>query len=226
MKFSKQSPDEVVPVIAEIINKALHSGKPVLWLVCGGSNIDTQVSVMQRLCVENTELLKNLTILPMDERYGEPGHADSNYRQMKEAGFNSGKANWYDVLAQDAPLSKTVEQYARLVEDAFAQSQYVLGTFGMGADGHTAGVLPYSPAVTDVEATVVGYQAPGLTRMTVTPSWLVRCTVAFVLAYGEAKAEALASLKDHELSLEAMPAGLLYDIPEVTVYNDYISDEG
>lgn len=226
MKFSRQSSKQAVPVIAQTINKALRDGKAVLWLVCGGSNIGTQVAVMRLLCTDNPKLLTHLTILPMDERYGAPGHTDSNYRQMREAGFDPGAARWYDILEKNLPLAETVEYYCNLVENSFARSQFVIGTFGMGADGHTAGVLPYSPAVTDAEATVVGYEAPGFTRMTITPSWLVRCDVAYVLAYGEAKAVALANLRAHTLPLEAMPVGLHYDIPDVTVYNDCIGEEG
>lgn len=225
MKFSLKTPEQTVPIIANTINKALQNGQTVLWLVCGGSNISTQVAVMKLLCVEKPELLTQLTILPMDERYGEPGHTDSNYRQMKEAGFSPGTAKWHDVLAGNLPLAETVEHYGELVEDSFAAAQFVIGTFGMGADGHTAGVLPNSPAVTDDEATVVGYEAPGFTRLTITPSWLIRCNVAYVLAYGEAKAKALTNLKAHALCLEDMPAGLHYDIAEVTVYNDYIGEE-
>lgn len=222
MKFSLKTPEQTVPIIANTINKALQNGQTVLWLVCGGSNIQTQVAVMRQLCVEKPELLTQLTILPMDERYGEPGHTDSNYRQMKEAGFRPGAARWHDVLADNLPLTETVQRYRELVEESFASSQYVVGTFGLGADGHTAGVLPNSPAVTDTEATVVGYEAPGFTRMTIAPSWLVRCDVAYVLAYGEAKVEALKNLQARTRSLENMPAVLHYDIADATVYNDYI----
>lgn len=225
MKFLQKTPEQTVPIIANTINSALQNGQTVLWLVCGGSNIPAQVAIMRQLCLDKPELLAHLTIIPMDERYGKPGHADSNYRQMKEAGFEPGAAKWHDVLANNLPLGETVEYYRELVEESFASSQFVVGTFGMGADGHTAGVLPNSPAVTDVEATVVGYDAPGFTRMTITPSWLIRCNVAYVLAYGEAKAEALTRLHNHSLPLEALPAGLHYDIPDVTVYNDCIGDE-
>ncbi len=226
MKFSRLASEQTVPIIAETINTALHGGKTVLWLVCGGSNIRTQVAVMQHLCPDTPEMLSRLTILPMDERYGQSGHTDSNYQQMKEAGFNPGTAHWCDVLAKNLPLAETVDYYGELVEESFAEAQFVVGTFGMGADGHTAGVLPYSPAVTDAEATVVGYAAPGFTRMTITPSWLVRCTISYVLAYGDAKAEALKNLQAHTLPLDAMPAVLHYDIPDVTVYNDCIGEKG
>ena len=225
MKFSRQPIEQTAPKISETINNALYSGKTVLWLVCGGSNISTQIAVLRLLCVDKPELLARLIILPMDERYGKSGHDDSNYHQLSKAGFNPGSARWYDVLGNNTPLAETVKYYATLVEDSFAESQFVVGAFGLGADGHTAGILPYSPAVTDTEVTVVGYETPEFTRMTITPSWLIRCDEAYVLAYGEAKTEALRNLQEHTLPLQALPAGLLYGIADVTVYNDCIGEK-
>lgn len=225
MKFSRQPSEHAIEVIAKTINEALGSSRNVLWLVCGGSNVQTQVAVMQQLRNLTPEMLSGLTILVMDERYGKPGHADSNYHQLKAAGFEPSAATCIDVLAADKPFPETVQAYRETVASAFARSAVVIGTFGLGADGHTAGVLPDSPAVTDSEVTVIGYETPGFTRMTITPSWLVRCNIAFVLAYGDSKEDALNNLQKHMLTLEKMPAGLLHDIPNVTVYNDYIGDE-
>lgn len=225
MKFLKQSVEQAIPAIAECIIQMLHNDKTVLWLVCGGSNIRAQVKVMQVIQSHASERAKNLIILPMDERFGPAGHPDSNYRQMSNAGFNAGNATWTDVLARELPFAETVEYYGTCVEDAFAKADYVIGTFGMGADGHTAGVLPYSPALSETVVSVVGYTAPGFVRMTMTPTWLVRCDISFVLSYGPEKAIALQNLREHALSLEAMPAGLHYEIANATIYNDHIGDE-
>jgi len=225
MKFIKQPIQRVIPVVAKTIVEQLQNSKTVLWLVCGGSNIKAQVSIMQDIQSQAPGYVKNLIILPMDERYGDTGHADSNYRQMREAGFAAGDASWTDVLAKELPLAETVEYYSSCVEDAFAKAEYVLGTFGMGADGHTAGVLPDSPALSESVVSVVGYTAPGFIRMTMTPTWLVRCDASFVLAYGTEKAPALNNLREHHLSLAEMPAALHYEIPNATIYNDHIGEE-
>lgn len=225
MKFLKQPASEAIPVIADTISKKLNSNQNVLWLVCGGSNIAAQVEIMKLLRTQSSEHLHNLIILPMDERFGEAGHTDSNYRQMRDAGFRAGDATWLDVLARDMPLADTVNYYSKAVQDAFASAGSVIGTFGMGADGHTAGVLPHSPAVAETVATVVGYEAPGFTRMTITPMWLTRCDVSYLLAYGQEKQSALQNLQANALSLDDMPAGLHYDIPDATVYNEAIGKE-
>jgi len=225
MKFLKQPIQQAIPAITNTIVDQLRESKTVLWLVCGGSNISAQVTIMSNIQSQAPEYVKNLIILPMDERYGEAGHADSNYRQMCEAGFKPGDASWADVLAQNVPLAETVEYYGTCIENAFSNADFVIGTFGMGADGHTAGVLPHSPALSETAASVVGYTTPGFTRMTMTPTWLIRCDVSFVLSYGAEKAPALEDLREHSLSLNDMPAGLHYDIPNATIYNDHIGDE-
>jgi len=225
MKFLKQPKERAIVAIAESIIKQLTENKTVLWLVCGGSNITAQVAIMDDIQTKVPEHVKNLILLPMDERYGDVGHADSNYRQMSDAGFTAGTAKWTDVLAQGLPLAETIEYYGSCVEDAFAKADFVIGTFGMGADGHTAGVLPNSPALSDTSVSVVGYTAPGFIRMTMTPTWLVRCDASFVLTYGPEKATALKNLQEHLLSLAEMPAALHYDIPSATIYNDHIGEE-
>lgn len=194
----------------------------VLWLVCGGSNIAIEVAISEQL----TGPTKNLTILPMDERYGPPGHADSNYLQLHEAGFDPHDAQWTDVLERDLPLQETVAYYSELVQGAQAEADYTIGLFGLGADGHTAGVLPGSPATSEDYATVVGYEWKDFTRMTMTPRELVKTDTAFILAYGANKKEALERLQKGVEPLRDLPSVLHHQIPEVYVYNDQIESEG
>lgn len=181
---------------------------------------------MQAVAEQAPDNLGSLLVLPMDERYGAPGHVDSNYKQMQDAGFEPGEALWVDVLGRDLPLAETVEYYSELVQAAFAAADTIVGVFGLGTDGHTAGALPGSPAVTDTVSSVVGYDSPPFIRLTLTPQELVKTTIAYVLAYGESKKEPLERLRDNKEPLEKLPAKLHYDIPEVYIYNDQLESEG
>ena len=224
MKFVRAGREAAATAVSERIVTELAAGKFVLWLVCGGSNIETEVKIMNRVR-QSGRNVDALTVLPMDERFGPAGHPDSNYRQLKEAGFEPGQAAWYDVLQKNIPLADTVEYYTHLVENVMAAANTVVGVFGMGDDGHTAGVKPDSPAVRDTAATVIGYDSPPFIRLTLAPRELTRTDYAFVLAYGSEKAEALERLRANDEPLEKLPAGLLYDIPKVFVYNDQIESE-
>ncbi len=222
MKFTTTSVQEGIAAISNRVQMYLESDKKVLWLTSGGSAITVQVEIMKRLCENASDSLENLTILPVDERYGEYGHENSNSTQMRAAGFEPGDATWYDVLEKNLPMPETVSYYAQLAENAFATATTVVATLGMGPDAHTAGILPGSPAVTDTTSTVVGYSWSDYERMTLGIPTLLKINSAFLLAYGEAKKEALERLRKNEEPVEELPAKLLYDISDVTVYNDFI----
>ncbi|QQS18327.1 6-phosphogluconolactonase [Candidatus Saccharibacteria bacterium] len=223
MNFSTDKADKAAENIYQQFAKAIGSGKNTLWLISGGSAINLQVAIMRRLHQTLPDKLSLLTILPVDERFGPVGHENSNTSQMKASGFEPADAQWYDVLAENLPMSETVALYAGLAEDAFASAEVVIATLLMGADGHTAGILPGSPAITDTTSTAVGYEWSDFTRLTLGVTMLLKIDQAYILAYGDSKKKALNRLKDNSEPIEALPAKLLYDIAEVTVYNDYIN---
>lgn len=225
MRFIVEGTDKAGSVITAELTAQLRAGKRVIWLVCGGSNIPVEADIMTRLrAIEGLELSK-LLVLPMDERYGKPGHADSNYKQLQDAGFEAGDAFWVDVLAKGQPLEETVAYYDSLVQTSFASADHIVGVFGLGADGHTAGVKPGSPALVDDMASVVGFKWDDFTRMTLTPRELIRSDSAFLLAYGDAKKPMLEHLRQGDAPITEVPANLLHKIADVAVFNDQIGDK-
>lgn len=212
--------------ITEALSSALSRGEHVLWLVSGGSNIASEVAIMQRLQTAVSDVLANLTILPIDERYGPRGHESSNTAALRKAGFMPGAATWYDVLDDNDDLAETTSDYGQLAQKLLDHADMVVALYGLGADGHTAGVLPHSPAITAVGSSAVSYKWSDFTRLTLTPAALRRCDQAFVLAYGESKRTALQTLAANATDLATTPALFLWDISETTVYNDSIETEG
>lgn len=224
MKFTKDLQPKAIAAIREAVANSLSEGKNVLWLVSGGSAVAPQVAIMDELHSRGVSL-KRLRILPVDERYGPFDHTDSNSGQLGKAGFNPYPALWLDILSENTSFEDTTEYYADLVEDALRNADYVIATLGLGADGHTAGILPGSPASTDTESTVVGYTWSDYQRMTLGLATLRKLNAAHVLCYGSPKQAALQRLEANAESLTDLPAKLLYDIPDVTVYNDYVESE-
>ncbi len=220
LNFMRENAENGATKLAERLTQELQSGKQVLWLVCGGSSIVQEVLVMAQV---PQELQKNLTLALTDERYGEFGHPDSNWRQLDEAGFQAGEATIIPTLVPNLSLDETCETYERAIAEAFAKADTVIAQFGIGADGHIAGALPHSPAITS-EKLVVGYDAGNFTRITLTPAALRKITIAFAFVYGDSKLEALQSLRDQNLSLDEQPAQILKQLTEAYVYNDQIGD--
>jgi 6-phosphogluconolactonase/glucosamine-6-phosphate isomerase/deaminase len=198
----------------------------VRWQTSGGSNINAEVDIMHLLRDHCADKLQGLAILPMDERYGKPGHDDSNTQALRHAGFDPGEATWVDVLMHDVPFDQTVSFYNDVASAALANAGVIVGQFGMGDNGHVAGVQPDSPAAEADEATVAGYDWSDYRRLTLTPAALKQVDVGYMLAYGGGKKDALQRMQQNKETLHKLPAILLYEIPEVYVYNDAIKSKG
>ena len=198
------------------LTEHLANGEHVLWLVSGGSNIQISTGIMQRL---SPSLTVNLSILLADERFGAAGHADSNGTQLLLAGFNHKQATVLPVLVGVSSLEDSLSRYETIARQALSDADYVIGQFGIGPDGHIAGILPNSPAVDSADF-AAAYQSDPYLRLTLTARALKHLSVAYVFAYGDNKHAALEQLRDTTVSYAEQPAQILKELPEAYVYND------
>jgi len=201
------------------LQSELQEGKRVLWLVCGGSNIQASAKIMDGL---EDDLTKNLAILLTDERYGEVGHPDSNARQLQEAGFQAKQAIFVPTLT-GLSLEETTARYDQVMQHAIEHADIVIAQFGIGTDGHIAGLLPHSVATTSTDW-VTAYEAPPFTRITMTFKAMKHIHVAVAMAFGEDKQLALERLRDETLPLVEQPSQILKELPEAYVFNDQVSE--
>lgn len=219
LKFQKIKPETAAGVLAKQLKKDLAGKKRVLWLVSGGSNIPITVEAMKRI-PKTTQ--PYLAVMPIDERYGPCGHPDSNLQQLHDAGFTPGKATVVPVLMPEDPsLADTVTRYEQAIKTAFDNADVIIAQLGIGPDGHTAGILPDSPA-TKSRKLVAGYRGNDFERITLTPAALKKVTAAYVFTFGADRQATLKHLRDETLPLAKQPAQILKQIPEAYVYNDQI----
>ena len=211
--------DGVADLTARLVRE-LAAGKKVLWLLSGGSNIATSAQIMDNISASQS---KHLTVSLIDERYGEPGHADSNWAQLMQAGFKGKQATLLPVLKEGAGFEQTLEDYTKLAEQAFDGNDVIIAQLGIGPDGHVAGILPDSPAVT-AQGMVAGYDAPPLRRLTLTFPALRRVQAAYVFAFGKPKHKALTMLRDGALPLAEQPAQILKELSEAYLYSDQVGE--
>lgn len=216
----------------------LQAGRKVVWLVPGGSSIAValEVAQTQRAAEESGDCsLAHLTVSLTDERYGEVGHADSNWQQLLDGGFALPGATMIPVLT-GASMTKTVENFGEALTAALRQADVSIGFFGVGADGHTAGILPNSPAVRATTPTA-GYDAGHYQRITITLHVIAALDEAVVYAVGGTKWPVIKWLKglqpqsqlpvqpSSQLSpahLQAeFPAGELVRAGKLTIFSDY-----
>lgn len=210
--------------VADLTERLVHelaSGKRVLWLISGGSNIPASVQVMDNI---SSKLSRHLSVMPVDERYGEPGHDESNWAQLTRAGFNAERAALLPVLETGLNFKQTVARYDKLAGQAFDDHDFIIAQLGIGEDGHIAGILPGSPAATETKALVVGYQSTPFARLTLSFPGLRKVNVSYTFAFGNTKHQALSSLQAQSLELSKQPAQILKQLPEAYVYNDQVGE--
>ena len=122
------SPAPVGKYLAGLISAQLGDGRRVLWLLSGGSAIAAAVEAAKLLQGAD---LSNLTVSLIDERYGEVGHADSNWAQLLAAGFDLPGATLHPVLS-GLGQAETAEDFEHFLASQFAASDYVVGLLGIG----------------------------------------------------------------------------------------------
>lgn len=201
--------------LSNILNAAIYLHKHIVWFVSGGSAVPIAVEVQKRL--KSTD---GLLILQADERFGPVDHPDSNWLKLKQAGFDPKKGNNIPIL-RGKDLKHTTAEYNRVVEAALAKSNFSVALLGIGPDGHTAGIMPHSQAVTSSDY-VYGYEWADFMRITITPRVFQRMHMAVVYAMGDAKKEALKKLMNDNVSIGSEPAQVLKGVEDVWIYNDQI----
>ncbi|MBX4197175.1 6-phosphogluconolactonase [Candidatus Saccharibacteria bacterium] len=215
LKFYKFSNLQAVSkILAEKITVRLEAGQSVLWLLSGGSAIDVAVQTAKDLSALN---LNRLMVSLVDERYGSPGHQASNWQQLIAQGFKLTGAQLHPVL-DGSSLEQTTENFNQFIKGAAINTPYKIALLGLGADGHTAGILPHSPAL-DSRQIVTVYRGPDYQRITLSPLGLQLMDEAIVFATGNSKAKALDDLTKN-LSSNVQPAQIIKQIPQAAVYND------
>ncbi len=216
--FTISSPEPVTAYLTLAISRHLASRKKVLWLVSGGSAVKLAAEVAKTLDDENIDNISNLTVSLIDERYGPVGHQDSNWQQLKDAGFAIKGANLQPVL-KNQDFEQTARNYAKSIHQEFDNADFIIGLVGIGADGHTLGIKPHSPA-TGSQGLVCGYTWDDYARLTLTPKAIKKFDEIVAYAVGEEKHKVLDDLGKSKPA-EEQPAQYLKTARKITIYNDY-----
>ena len=235
MTFTRiQSADAVREDLVARLSSRLAANTPVLFLVSGGSTAKTAVEVCRRITAsfsDRERILKLIfTVTLADERYGPEGHPDSNWRLLIEEGLEPGAFATMPLVARDSldreTLKRDTASFNAFLSDAVMRHAhgdlYIAGLFGVGEDGHTAGILPGSPPLSipdDGAHYAASYESAIFTRLTISPALFRHIDFAAAYASGPAKRKALLGLAGNAAREEA-PAVLLRLARESIVYTD------
>lgn len=207
--------EEPARFIADSIIKKLEEGKKVLLFVTGGSSIAVGVKVCELLQDKRVE---NLTILLTDERYGPLKHENSNWYRLVKNGFNISGAIFIPILVGEGIIS-TTKKFNTVLDQQLKIADYKVGLFGIGKDGHTAGILPESIAVLSQDL-ASSYDTPIFVRITITPRTIEKLDEAVVWIQGQEKWGVLKDL-EKDIDIIKQPAQILKKVPSLTIFTDY-----
>jgi len=206
--------------LANSLVEELNKG-PVLWLISGGSNIALEVQILKKI---SPPLTKNLNIMLVDERLGPSGHKYSNYQQLLDSGLKLGQANFPNVLENYSSPLEALSRYNEVFTDLANKSSTIIGQLGIGTDGHIAGILPGSQAISSAKIAIT-YDSPPYKRLTLTLKSLKNINQVYVFCFGLDKRPALERLLRSSEDVDSLPSKVLCEIKNVKVYNDQLKGE-
>lgn len=164
---------------------------------------------MLRVLADEAVPWEGIYVVQVDERIAPAGHADRNLTRLRESLLEHcplAPEQIYAMPVEHADLAAAAAQYARILEDIAGMPPVLdLVHLGLGADGHTASLVPGDPVltVTDADVAITGvYQ--GRRRMTLTYPILNRARRILWMVTGGEKAKMLSRLLAED---ETIPAG-------------------
>lgn len=147
-----------------------------------------------------------------DERNALPDSEESNFRMAKETFFKPlgiDEKNIFRWQTELADPKQTAENYAADLESVFEGfPAFDLTLLGMGGDGHTASLFPYTKALEETRKTATEnhVEALGTMRFTMTFPVINNSRNVMFLIKGSDKAEVLKEVLEGEFQPEKLPS--------------------
>jgi 6-phosphogluconolactonase len=194
---------EAAKVIAAEARLAMAARGKFLFAASGGK---TPWQMLRALAAENLPWA-GVHVFQVDERVAPAGHADRNLMHLRES-LKAAPLRAEQIHAmpvEEANLETAAANYAKtLVQLAGSPPILDLVHLGLGADGHTASLIPGDPVleVADRDVALTGiYQQRR--RMTLTYPLLNRARRILWVATGAEKVEMLRRLQAGDVSIPA-----------------------
>src|SRR6516225_11124366 len=195
---------EAAKIIAAEAREAVGARGRFIMAVSGGH---TPWLMLRALANENVPW-KAVHLFQVDERIAPAGDSDRNLTHLRESLLEHaplGEEQIHAMPVEEADLEGAARRYAHTLEQIAGTPPVLdLAHLGLGPDGHTASLVPNDPvlSVTDRDVALTGpYQ--NRRRMTLTYPMLNRSRRILWVVTGSDKVEALARLRDADVSIPA-----------------------
>jgi len=221
-------PQTLARHVAEWMTQAaLAASRPFRVSLSGGSTPKTLYSLLASDDFRNRFPWERVSWYWGDERFVAYDHPDSNYRMTREAMLAKAPVppeNVHPVPADGTP-EEAARRYERTLREAYgtatldpARPLFDITLLGLGADGHTASLLPGQPVLEERTRWVmaVSHGRPEV-RITMTyPAIDSSRSVAFLVA-GREKAAILNTIRGGD---SALPAARVRPVGELIWFVD------
>jgi 6-phosphogluconolactonase len=154
-----------------------------------------------------------------DERHVPPDHPDSNYRMVKEALLSHApipEANVHRMRTEMQDAAAAAADYEEVLRENFHLTvgewpRFDLVLLGMGPDGHTASLFPWTPVLHERSRSAAAVWVPSMQtwRVSLTPPVFNHARHVLFLVSGAEKAETLHSVLDGPQDPERLPVQLI-----------------
>jgi 6-phosphogluconolactonase len=159
-----------------------------------------------------------------DERTVPPDHEDSNFRMARETLLDHVPAAGVHRMRGELQPEEAAALYEEELKEFFGDTpEFDLILLGIGDDGHTASLFPWTPALGVAGRLTVANFVEKLdtVRLTLTTSVLNNARAADFLVAGESKARALAEILEGDADPRKYPAKLIRPRGETTWFLDH-----
>jgi len=215
-EIAHEAADRIVKIAQEVLNQKQY----FCLVLSGGSTPKRLFKILAEDPYQNKLPWDRIHFFWGDERCVPPDHPDSNYRMAREAFLNSLKiseAHIHRLNGEASDLNASALEYEEKMRDHFsikengAPPRFDLILLGMGADGHTASLFPYTPALEKTERWVVAnpVEKLGTTRLTLTPLIINQAAWVIFLISGSDKAPILSEVLEGPYEPKRLPSQLI-----------------
>ena len=208
----------------EIANEAIANNGSFAVALAGGSTPKSLYRLLASDAFKNKTDWSKVFFFFGDERNVAPFDAESNFRMANENLFQPLKITDEKIFRWQTEIKDTEEiaaKYDAAINEFFnlrksptAQAsvsrrpRFDLILLGMGEDGHTASLFPFSQALSETKKIAVGNRVEKLdtTRLTLTFPIINQAANVFFLVKGADKAETLRTVLQGEFQPEKFPS--------------------
>jgi 6-phosphogluconolactonase len=190
--------------IAKCAHQAVDQHGRFVLALSGG---ETPRAMLRHLAAQEMPWA-GLRVVQVDERVAAAGDADRNLTLLQENLLAQGQLlpqQIYPMPVETHDLEMAARNYAEVLEHLGGAPPVLdLVHLGLGADGHTASLMPGDPALHVMDADVaLTHPYQGRRRMTLTYPIISRARCILWLVTGMAKAEMLARLYNDDTTIPA-----------------------